>query len=103
MATVHVTLSRVKGRASTGSTMPVQDSVEISADTMTSSGTSAQSSITAPDLDCFWSVTVTGGNVYVKFGANPTAVADAGYLLLDGDTRDFSPCAVSEKLAIKDA
>lgn len=103
MATVHVTLSRVKGRASTGSTMPVRDSVELFADTMTSSATSAQSAITAPDLDCFWNVTVTGGNVWVKFGPNPTAGSGAGHLLLGGSYPDFSPITVGEKIAIKDA
>ena len=103
MATVHIVLSNVQSRALTGSTMPVADSVPTSVDTMTSTGTSAPSSITAAATGAFWSITATGGNVYAKFGSNPTAVADEGWLILDGQTRDFAVTAASEKVAIKDA
>lgn len=103
MATVHIVLSKVQGRALTGSTMPVADSVPLFSDTMTSSGTSAQSSITAPDTNGFWSITAKDGSVFVKFGSNPTAVTDEGWLILDGQTRDFAVSAASEKVAIKDA
>lgn len=102
MATVHITLSSVQSRATTGMTMPVVDSVPTATDTMTSSGSSAQSSITAA-LGGFWSITATGGNVFAKFGSNPTAVTDEGWLILDGQTRDFAVSVASEKVAIKDA
>lgn len=107
MATVHITLGQVTGASVAGESMPVEPSVPLSADTMTSSGTSAQSSITATlsalaRKAAFWTVTVTGGNVWAAFGANPTAAADAGQLILDGQTRNFSVSANAEKIAIKD-
>ncbi len=106
-ATVHIVLSAVPNRDRTVGVftvpMPVALSVPLFSDTKTSSGTSAQSDITAPDANSFWSVTVTGGNVFVKFGSNPTAASDDGWLILDGQTRDFAVSAASEKVAIKDA
>ena len=106
MATVHIVLAGASGRSSTGATMPVMNSVETDADTMTSSVTSAKSAITAPAsawAGLFWSVTASGGNVYVKFGDDPTAVTDDGWLVLDGQTREFAVSAASEQCAIKDA
>lgn len=104
MATVHAVLSRIKGRAYTGATMPVVDAQTITSKTVTSTGTSAEvSGISASDTDQFWSITVTGGNVYAAFGATATAGANNGWLLIDGTTRDFSPNAAGEKLFIKDA
>ena len=103
MALVHVTLSRIDDRGDTGGSMPVITSVPEAADTVTSSGTSAQSSIVAAKADgLFWSVT-SKGDIWVKFGANPTAAQDDGHLILAGQTRDFSVTAAGEKIAIKDA
>lgn len=108
MATVHITVGQVTGVSTAGASMPVARSVPISADTMTSSGTSAQSSITASTGSlsrqaAFWSITVTGGNVFVAFGPDPTAASDTGHLLIDGTTRDFAVTASSEKIAVIDA
>lgn len=105
MATVHVVLAGASGRSSTGSTMPVMNSVETSADTLTSSGTSAQADFNAGTdwQHLFWSITATGGNVYAAFGADPAAAAESGWLILDGQTREFAVSAASEKVAIKDA
>lgn len=108
MATVHITLGQVTGVSVQAVSMPAARSVPIAADTMTSSGTSAQSSITADTgglsrQAAFWSITVTGGNVFVRFGSDPTAASDTGHLILDGTTRDFAVSATGEKVAIKDA
>jgi hypothetical protein len=58
-----------------------------------------------PDLSTgfglFWSVTASGGNVWVLFGSNPTAVAESGYLILDGQTREFGAKS-SQKVAVID-
>lgn len=107
MATVHITLGQVTGVSTSGASMPVEPSVPIAADTMTSSGTSAQSNITATTSAlthqaAVWTVTATGGNVWAAFGANPTAAAEAGHLILDGQTRNLSVSANAEKIAIKD-
>jgi hypothetical protein len=104
MATVHIALCNVTANARiVTSTMPVPESVTAASDTMTSSGTSQQSSAVASRVGQFWSVTVAGGDVFVLFGADPTAVSDAGFLVLDGQTREFSVTAAGEKVAIKDA
>lgn len=105
MATVHVALSRVtpNSRAQTGSTMPVSDSVEIAADTMTPAGTSAQSSVVADSANTglVWTVVATGGSAWVAFGPDPIAGADVGWLLLDGGTLDKAVSGPSEKCAVK--
>jgi len=106
MATVQIVLAGATGRSATGATMPVVNSVPVDADTLTSGASSAQADFSAPATGwetLFWSVTVTGGNVYVRFGANPTAVTEEGWLVLDGQTREFAVSAASEKIAIKDA
>jgi len=106
MATVHVVLSVVQRRALTGATMPVPDSVPAFAETLTSTGTSAQGAIQGSPGQ-FWSVTAQGGKIWVAFGASPTAAVAAagqgGWLVLDGQTRDFAVSAAAEKYAIKDA
>lgn len=103
MATVHITLNRVAGPARANPIMPVIESVEIAADTMTSSASSAQSSAVATaEPDAYWQITASGGDVFVKFGSNPTAASDSGHLIIDGTTRDFAVSATGEKVAVVD-
>ena len=103
MATVHVVLCKVQGR-NRRTILPVPDSVPLGAKTATSSGSSAEVDVGVKGQPGqFWSVTVTGGNIYARFGANPTAVTDEGWLILDGQTREFAVCAAGEEIAIKDA
>lgn len=102
MATVHITQGQATARYITSS-LPVPNSVPYASDTMTSSGTSAKSSIVASGAGNVWSITVLGGNIWVKFGTNPTAAADDGWLILDGQTRDFGVTTDGEEVAIKDA
>ena len=103
MATVHVTMNNVQGRAITGSTMPVVDSQPTDAATATSSASSAEVAGIVGAIGQFWQVTVSGGDVWVAFGTNPTAASGSGHLVLDGETRDFAVTAVGEEIAIKDA
>lgn len=104
MATVNFSLNRVDGRATTGSTMPVTKSQHEAEEDIVSSGTSQQLSIagTAPGQQ-FWTVEASGGAVWVKFGANPTAVAGEGWLVPDGGSRSFSVTEVDEIPAVIDA
>jgi hypothetical protein len=102
MSTVHVTLSAVKGRANTGVTMPVPDSVELGAETINSTSTSAASTLSTTSLDCFWTVSAMGGAVWIKFGASPSAGSGGGHLIQDGQTAHFAPMAAGEKIAVKD-
>lgn len=101
MATVHVVLGRLARDASRVEIIPL--SVPVGVDTVTSSGTSAQASLTAAAADRqFWSV-ATDGAIYVAFGSNPTAAADSGWYIPAGSTREFAVSATGEKIAIKDA
>lgn len=103
MAIVHVTLSRVDDRGDTGGSLPIITSVPVAVETLASSATSAASTISAPAADqLVWTVTALG-NVFVLFGASPTAVSGAGHLIPAGATRDFSVTASGEKIAVKDA
>lgn len=103
MATLHVVLARVVSRADTGMTLPVLESVEVDAETVTPTGTSTLSSLTASDKDV-WNITAFGGDYWLKFGTGtPEAESGAGYLILSGQTRDFAASTDSEKLAHKTA
>lgn len=106
MALVHITLSNVQARPTTGTIIPIPDSVEGGADTMQSGSASAQSSLVAsgpkPIKARFWTIAAKG-DVWVKFGSNPVAEADAGHLVLANQPRSFAVTAVGEKVAIKDA
>ena len=102
MATIHITLSSISGLSATGLTMPVVNSVEVGADTVTSTSTSAQSSLEG-QKGLFWTVSALDGNVWVKFGASPTAASDTGHLVGVGQSRDFAVTTTGEKIAIKDA
>lgn len=97
MATVDIAIAAAQTRGANGGTLPVYDPVPVDTDLITSSGTSQQTDFTVPagSYGLVWCFTVTGGNVRVKFGDNPTAVAaeDGGWLILDGQTRDFAATA----------
>lgn len=103
MATVHTTLNSVRG-TSLGAVTPVAGSIELSAETLTSSSTSGVGTLTAPSLGTVWTVTPADGNVWVKFGTGtPVAASGTGHLCLAGQSRDFATTIVGEKIAIKDA
>ena len=104
MATVHITTNSVQGRALTGATMPVIDSIPLDSVTATSSGTDADIAGIVGVVGCFWEVVVTGGNVYVAFGTNPDAGVDPGrHLVLDGERFNAVCLATGEEISIKDA
>lgn len=48
-------------------------------------------------------VTATGGNVWVAFGANPTASLGNDFLIIDGQTRYFCHLPAGTKLAVLNA
>lgn len=106
MATVHIVLTQVKALSEDGNGVAVPASQEKLADTMTSTTTSVKAAIAADYTDAvddFWTITVAGGNAWVKFGLDPTAASDTGYLLVDGQTRDFSVSQLGETVAVKTA
>lgn len=106
MATVGIALSAVSNTASSGlnAVMPVADANAAASAAVTSSGTSQSPSVTTPSdgKQYYWIITASGGNVWVTFGSNPTAVAGTTYLIVDGTTRDFAASA-GQKCAVIDA
>jgi hypothetical protein len=97
MATFHVSFGRAGD-----SGIEVMPARPNASQAITTSGSSQASTITAKQGDqC--RVTVTGGNVYIAFGASPTAVSTTGYLLLDGDKDYFGALNAGDKVAVIDA
>lgn len=107
MATVHIAIGYSKGRNAHGGQAPVRQSLVSRSVVMTSTGTSAQSSLTATQAEIntnpMWFVTVSGGAVDVTCGSNPTAVSTNSHRVLDGQVLELGISAVGEKIAIKDA
>ncbi len=105
MATVHVTLSRVDDRGDTGGSLPLTTSQPTLVETLTSSGTSAASTIVAPKADgLVWTVKAKGGDVWVNFDTGtPVAASGAGHLIFAGSREDFTVTTNGEKIAVKDA
>lgn len=102
MAVVNITLGEVSGVAASGGTMPILKGSTASSENKTSSGTSQQSALVASNnVGTVFVITVTGGNVCVKFGTNPTATNASTYIL-DGQTRSFS-AVPGDKVALIDA
>lgn len=98
MATVHITLGAVTARAGNDAPLSIFDSIEDQAQTMNSSGSSQQSSLTSRK-GLVWCITALDA-VWVKFGDNPTAAQGTGHLIAAGTTRTFKVTNASEKLAI---
>ena len=105
MATVSVRV--VTATSGLGGLQPVADAVPLSAEAITSSGTSAQGSTAiAPATwrpNLYWLITVSGGNVWVKFGTNPTAASGDDHLILDGQIDTYAVTEGSQKIAVIDA
>ncbi len=71
-------------------------------ESVTSSGTSQQTTITALANEAA-TITSTGGNVWVKAGQSPTAAAGDNTLVLDGETKTIGPMRAGDEIAIIDA
>lgn len=82
----------------------VPNSTPTTAETITTSGASQQSSnsVQAADDNEYWVISVSGGDVWVKFGSSPTAAAGDEWLINDGQTREFKALA-GDKMAVIDA
>lgn len=108
MATVCinlVTVSNVGGIAGPLVNMPVMSGAQIATETITSSGTSQATTATSTQNSRaeFWDIVVSGGNVRLAFAASPTAAADSGWLILDGERVQFGASGSGERVAVIDA
>lgn len=97
MATLHVRFG-----AAMGGGAPIYAPTPSAAQSITTSGSSQASTVSATQGD-IGTVKVTGGNVYVTVGQSPTASAGAGFYLGDGDRVDFGPLRGGDKIAVINA
>lgn len=105
MATLSIVIAQTYNDR-TGYKDPVPSATIVGAATpITTSGTSQLADITSESgpYGAFWVLTVTGGNVWVKFGTNPVAAAGSDWLILDGQTREFAIDGELQKIAVIDA
>lgn len=104
MAVVGITLSKVKGTSQDGAALLVVASHPDHVEAMVSSASSQASTIAADQArgDQIWQITVSGNDVWVKFGANPVADSGEDHLICDGQTREFV-AEDGDKLAVIDA
>ncbi len=68
---------------------------------VTSSGTSGATTMTANAFDVA-RVTASTGNVWVEFGASPTAAVGTTHFILAGQTLEFGPLGLDFKCAVID-
>lgn len=96
MAVIHVVFARaVEGR------VPAISGVGGQRQRIDTTAVSQQSTISTLNEQVA-EVTATGGNVWVAFGANPTAAVGSDFLVLDGQTRYFCHLPAGTKLAVRD-
>ena len=98
MANIHVRFGPVMAAGA-----PTYTRAPRRSETVTSSGTSAQSTNTADDGD-FATVTAIDGAVYVLIGPNPTALASGAGMeaIPSGGVKDFGPLKTGDKVAVID-
>jgi hypothetical protein len=96
MAKVTMTFCMVGNRSQEGGSMPVPCMAGCETEVLESGGASIRGTLAsaAPEGFGFVSVTVEGNAVFVTAGAAPVAAASNartnGFLILDGQTRDFA-------------
>lgn len=105
--TCHAVLCQILNRGGAGGqTQPVPKSVPVGAETETpeAAGSQVATTLTATSAESeYWIVTVDGGDVWVKFGVDAEASAGNDWLMLDGETREFSVTTVGERASFIDA
>jgi hypothetical protein len=103
VALINIVLGNILEGATQGLAI-VPTSRPSSAEGLSSSEVSKTSIQTAPTNkgQQFWSVTATGGDVWLKFAAAPVAAAGSDWLLLAGQTREWAAIP-GDKVGVVDA
>jgi hypothetical protein len=86
MATVNITYFKP---AVIQETAAIIDPVDAVPQSITSSGTSQSTTGTATAGRNYVKVSSSGGDVYLAFGTNPTAVTAVGFVILSGSSEIF--------------
>jgi hypothetical protein len=105
MATLSVVIAQIYNPQQ-GYKSPVPSAESFGAEVITTSGSSQQATILGAQgsFGAFWCLRVSGGDVKIKFGDNPTVGAsDFHWYLHDGDRLDLAVSSNSQKLAVIDA
>ncbi|MGB3830908.1 MAG: hypothetical protein WA975_03480 [Mesorhizobium sp.] len=106
MATLSVVIAQTYN-PKRGYRDPVPAATPFAAEKITTSGTSQKSTIGSTGVygafGSYWILTASGGDMWVKFGTDPTAAAGSQWLILDGQTREFAVDADAQKVAVIDA
>lgn len=102
MATVRIVIAE---RSMAPSVPPIEPAEIISSAQITSSASSQDSTLTAEyGPGRFWSITASGGKVSVGFGkTSAAALATTGWMIADGQTREFLISPNTLKCAVIDA
>ena len=93
MAVINVVFARAVERSA-----QVIASIPYSATRIDTTATS-QASTNAAGNEDVCQLTVTGGDVWVKFGATPVAAAGSDFLITSGQTREFGHLPPGTKVA----
>lgn len=98
MSTIHVRFGEAMGAGA-----PVYAPLPRASESVTSSATSAATTIEAQGGD-FASVSAVDGSVYMTIGSSPTALASGAnmHVVLSGQTKDFGPLKDGDKVAVID-
>jgi len=84
--------------------MPLAESVPLDEQTVTSTGTSAQSTVVSTSTTrAIWHIKAVDGAIWIKFGTNPTAASGDDIHLASGETYECAATTDAEKVAIIDA
>ena len=97
MATAHIAFG---GAMSAGA--PVYPTKPRAAETITTSGSSQSTTITA-DQGEYCHVTAPGGAIFIAIDTSPTAASGSGWLVTDGMTMNLGAMKTGQKVAVIDA
>lgn len=100
MATAHLRLGGIRGRADTGSTIECYSGPPRIGEDITPTSGSVTTTITGR-LGEVWSITALGSNLTVVPGIDPDAAEELGWIVLDGQTYSLSVAAEGEKIAVR--
>lgn len=99
MAQVTIALGMASAPGDYGSPSVMSCAAEV--DYFANPTTSTQTAVTGDGRKCV-QITATGGAIWVRFGANPTAAADTAqnHVIIAETTRDFGPLPDGWKVAV---
>jgi len=100
MPTAHIRI----GGAMNGGAVVIEPIASGGTETITTSTTSIQTTITAPHQGkTFARIVANGGNICFAVGSNPVAVIGSGDIIMSGASLDLGPLTPGDKIAVINA